>query len=43
MLEFRRRGHSLAEAHEVFYNNPCRFLGQNTRYKLLPFNVAQEA
>ena len=25
-LEFLRRGHSLQEAHEVFYNNPCRFL-----------------
>ena len=25
----RRRGHSEREALEVFYNNPCRFLGQN--------------
>jgi predicted metal-dependent TIM-barrel fold hydrolase len=33
-LEFLRRGHSHREAHEVFYNNPCRFLSQNPKWKL---------
>jgi predicted metal-dependent TIM-barrel fold hydrolase len=36
MLEFRRRGHDEAEATEVFYNNPCRFFGQSSKWKLKP-------
>ena len=36
MLEFRRRGHTERQAFEVFYNNPCRFLGQNPRWTLKP-------
>lgn len=36
VLEFARRGHSQRETHEIFYNNPCRFLGQNQRFKLRP-------
>ena len=32
-LEFRRRGHSEAEAIEVFYNNPCKFFGQSPKWK----------
>lgn len=36
MLEFRRRGHTRDEAHEVFYNNPCRFLSQSPKWKLPP-------
>jgi predicted metal-dependent TIM-barrel fold hydrolase len=36
MLEFRRRGHSEQEATKVFYNNPCRFFGQNPKWKLQP-------
>lgn len=39
MLEFRRRGHSQHEVHEVFYNNPCRFMGQSPRFKLQPTNL----
>lgn len=35
-LEYRRRGHSQAEAIEVFYNNPCRFFGQSPRWTLAP-------
>jgi len=41
MLEFRRRGHSAAQAHEVFYNNPCRFLSQNPKWKLPPWPIGQ--
>lgn len=36
VLEFRRRGHSEREALELFYNNPCRFLGQNPKWTLQP-------
>ncbi len=39
ILEFRRRGHSLQEAIEVFYNNPARFLGQNSKFDLKPIRV----
>jgi len=35
-LEFRRRGHGMAEAVEVFYNNPCRFFGQSPKWTLRP-------
>ncbi|MGN6625677.1 MAG: TatD family hydrolase [Tepidisphaeraceae bacterium] len=38
VLEFRRRGHTEAEAAEVFYNNPCRFFGQNPKWKLKATN-----
>lgn len=34
IFEFRRRGHSLQEALEVFYNNPVRFLSQNPKFDL---------
>jgi predicted metal-dependent TIM-barrel fold hydrolase len=34
VVEFRRRGHSLQEALEIFYNNPVRFLGQNPKFDL---------
>jgi len=33
-LEFLRRGHSAQEADEIFYRNPCRFFGQNPKWKL---------
>jgi len=39
IMEFRQRGHSLQEAIEVFYNNPCRFLGQNPKFDLKPIRV----
>jgi uncharacterized protein len=35
-LEFLRRGHGEQEALEIFYNNPCRFFGQNPKWKLKP-------
>jgi len=38
-LEYRNRGHSEAEATEVFYNNPCRFFAQNPKWKLKPVDV----
>lgn len=34
IFEFRRRGHTLQEALEVFYNNPVRFLSQNPKFDL---------
>lgn len=39
ILEFRRRGHSLQEAVEVFHNNPARFLGQNPKFDIKPIRV----
>jgi hypothetical protein len=35
-LEYMRRGHTEQEALEVFHNNPCRFFGQNPKWKLKP-------
>jgi len=35
-LEYRRRGHDERQAREVFYNNPCRFFGQNPKWSLRP-------
>ncbi|MDP9173564.1 MAG: TatD family hydrolase [Planctomycetota bacterium] len=34
MLEFRRRGHTEAEASAIFYENPCRFFEQSGKWKL---------
>ena len=42
VLEFRRRGNSLQAANELFYNNPCRFLGQNPKFDLKPIVVCEE-
>lgn len=39
ILEFRRRGHSLQEAIEIFHNNPARFLGQNPKFDIRPIRV----
>jgi predicted metal-dependent TIM-barrel fold hydrolase len=39
ILEYRRRGHSLQDAIEVFHNNPCRFLGQNPKFDIKPIRV----
>ncbi len=39
ILEYRRRGHCLQEAIEVFHNNPCRFLGQNPKFDIRPIKV----
>lgn len=43
ILEYRRRGHSLREAVEVFHNNPCRFLGQNPKWDIAPIRIESEA
>lgn len=42
ILEYRRRGHSLREAVEVFHNNPCRFLGQNPKWDIAPIRIESE-
>lgn len=42
VLEYRRRGHSLQDAIEVFHNNPCRFLGQNPKFDIKPIRVSTE-
>lgn len=39
VIEYRRRGHDLQEAIEVFHNNPCRFLGQNPKFDIKPIRV----
>ncbi len=39
ILEYRRRGHSLQEAIELFHNNPARFLGQNPKFDIRPVVV----
>lgn len=39
ILDFRRRGHSLREAIEVFHNNPARYLGQNPKFDVKPIRV----
>ena len=43
VIEFRRRGHTLQEAIEIFHNNPCRFLGQNPKWDIKPIVVSTEA
>ncbi|MDO5114270.1 MAG: TatD family hydrolase [Planctomycetia bacterium] len=42
VLEFRRRGNSLQSATELFYNNPCRFLGQNPKFKFRPIRIVED-
>lgn len=41
ILDFRRRGHSLQEAIEVFHNNPARYLGQNPKFDIRPIRVEE--
>ena len=36
IFEMRRRGHSEKTIEDVFYNNPCRFLGQSKKFKFKP-------
>jgi uncharacterized protein len=38
-LEFMRRGHTEREATEIFFNNPCRFFGQCTKWKIPPIEA----
>ncbi|HRK29842.1 MAG TPA: TatD family hydrolase [Tepidisphaeraceae bacterium] len=41
--EFRARGHTTQEAIEVFYNNPCRFFGQNPKWKHRVIDTSEPA
>lgn len=41
IMDFRRRGHSLQEAIEIFHNNPCRFLGQNPKFDIKPIRIEE--
>ena len=36
IFEMRRRGHDDDLVETVFYDNPCRFLGQNPKFRLRP-------
>ncbi len=36
IFEMRKRGHDETRLETVFYDNPCRFLGQNPKFKLKP-------
>jgi hypothetical protein len=36
IFEMRMRGHDDAVVEDLFYNNPCRFLGQNPKFKPKP-------
>lgn len=36
VFEMRRRGHADRDVQDVFYNNPCRFLGQCPKFKFKP-------
>jgi predicted metal-dependent TIM-barrel fold hydrolase len=42
IVEFRRRGHSLQAAVEIYHNNPCRFLGQNPKWDIKPITISEE-
>ena len=42
IMDFRRRGHALQDAIEIFHNNPCRFLGQNPKFDIKPIRVIEE-
>jgi hypothetical protein len=41
-LEFRRRGHTEADAVNVFHDNPCRFFGQSPKWTIRPIATAKE-
>lgn len=41
VLEFRKRGHSVQEAIEVFHNNPCQFLGQCPKWDIKPLRLEE--
>lgn len=36
IFEMRKRGHKEEDVEDVFYNNPCRFLGQSPNFKPKP-------
>jgi len=42
VLEFRRRGHGVQEALEIFHNNPARFMGQNPKFDIKPIRIEVE-
>lgn len=37
--DFRKRGHSVQEAIEIFHNKPCRFLGQSPKFDIQPIRL----
>jgi len=39
VMEFRRRGHSVQEAIDIFHNNPCEFLGQCPKFDITPIRL----
>lgn len=41
VLEFRRRGHGVQEAIEIFHNNPCYFLGQSPKWDIKPVRLEE--
>jgi predicted metal-dependent TIM-barrel fold hydrolase len=40
IIEMRRRGHPESAIETLFYNNPCRFLGQCPKFAFKPENTA---
>ncbi len=36
LFEMRKRGHRQEDIIDIFYNNPCRFLGQNPKFRHKP-------
>ena len=42
IAQFKKRGRTEAQALEIFYNNPCRFLGQNPKFKHKPIKIVEE-
>ncbi len=38
-LEFLRRGHTEAEATDIFHNNPCWFFSQSGKWKIKPITT----
>ncbi|RMF89470.1 MAG: metal-dependent hydrolase [Planctomycetota bacterium] len=39
IADFRRRGHSVQEAVEIFHNNPVRFLSQSGKFPIAPIRI----
>ncbi|MBN2450883.1 MAG: TatD family hydrolase [Lentisphaeria bacterium] len=42
VFEMRRRGHADNEVENVFYDNPCRFLGQSPKFAFQPRQPQQQ-
>lgn len=41
IMDYRRRGHTIQEATEVFYNNPARFLGKSGKFPHKPIRIEE--